>query len=169
MLNVFPFEFDKLLVVLDGTEDGELVIPYIRELALAAKSEIILLSVPSVPEVAQYGSAIDRLVVLRGQAEAALDAYLKDISSQIEEEGLKVKTVVQGSGTARTVAEISAEEDVKVVMLTTHGRDRRQRLFEGSITERIVQLVPCPVFLVPVDTAGYEVEDTPTGTSEASS
>ena len=56
----------------------------------------------------------------------------------------------QGSRPAKTIVSVAKEEKVDVIMLATHGRGEIERLFLGSIADRVVHQAPCPVFLVPI-------------------
>jgi nucleotide-binding universal stress UspA family protein len=58
--------------------------------------------------------------------------------------------MVTGSGPARTIVAVSESEAVDLIMLATHGRGGLDRLFMGSVADRVVQQTRRPVFLVPV-------------------
>ncbi len=49
-----------------------------------------------------------------------------------------------------TIVQVAEEEDVDIIMLATHGRGGFDRLFVGSVADRVVQFATCPVFLVPI-------------------
>jgi hypothetical protein len=87
---------------------------------------------------------------LRAEAEAEIRQYLESIATAFREEGLKVRAMVTGSGPARTIVAVSESEAVDLIMLATHGRGGLDRLFMGSVADRVVQQTRRPVFLVPV-------------------
>ena len=68
----------------------------------------------------------------------------------LREDGIKTRLLVQGSRPANTITSVAEQEQVDVVMLATRGRGGIDRLFLGSVADRVVQQAPCPVFLVPV-------------------
>ncbi len=140
----------KILAVLDGTELAESVLPYVSVLSRAEEAEVTLLSVPEVPEVEKYGAPIDEVQELRRVAETQLSEYLEVVSADLREAGLRTRAIVGGSGAARTVVSVSRAEDIDLILLTTYGRGRMERLFRGSVTEQIIKRAACPVFLVPV-------------------
>ena len=45
-------------------------------------------------------------------------------------------------------------EMADLIMLATHGRGGFDRLMVGSVADRVIQQMPCPVFLAPIHTAG---------------
>lgn len=142
--------FQKLLVTLDGSEFAERVLPYAKAIAAPFGSEILLLSVPEVPEAAMFGAMADVVEELRVQTEAQARQYLEDVASALREDGLNAQALVTGSGPARTIVAVSESEAADLIMLATHGRGGLDRLFMGSVAERVMQHTRCPVFLVPV-------------------
>lgn len=143
-------EFDKLLVTLDGSEAAERVLPYARVIARAFDSEILLLTVPEVPEAEVFGAMGDIVDELRVAAEERAVDYLEGIAGALVADGLNARALVKGSMPARTIIEVAAAEDVDLLMLATHGRGGLDRLFVGSVAERVVRRSDNPVFLVPV-------------------
>jgi nucleotide-binding universal stress UspA family protein len=109
-----------------------------------------LLSVPEVPEAQMYGAMADAVQRLRVQAEVEAQQYLEDVTTALREEGLRVQAMVTGSGPARTIVAVSEAEAADLIMLATHGRGGLDRLFVGSVADRVVRHSRCPVFLVPV-------------------
>jgi nucleotide-binding universal stress UspA family protein len=63
--------------------------------------------------------------------------------------GVSVRPVVTGSQPARTIVEVAEQENAGLVMLATHGRGGLDRLFVGSVADRVIHDTTCPVFLVP--------------------
>jgi nucleotide-binding universal stress UspA family protein len=143
-------QLKKLLLALDGSEFAERMLPYAKALATRFDSEILLLSVPEVPETWKYGAMAEAVEGLRAEAEAEICQYLESIATAFREEGLKVRAMVTGSGPARTIVAVSESEAVDLIMLATHGRGGLDRLFMGSVADRVVQQTRRPVFLVPV-------------------
>lgn len=145
-----PEPFKKLLVTLDGSEFAERVLPHVISWASALNGEVLLLRVPQVPDAEMYGAQVDEIQQMRQEAEADARAYLDGIADVFTEAGVQVRTFVRGSRPALTIIELAEEESAGVMMMATHGRGGLDRLFMGSVTERIVQHTHCPVFLVPV-------------------
>ena len=126
----------RILVPLDGSEIGRRVVPYVKALASHFGSEVLLLSVAERPESDAY-------VV-------ELKQYLESVASLLRASGLEVETVLTGSEPAPTIIEISKSRAVDVIMMATHGRGGFDRLIMGSVSERVIEESPYPVFLLPV-------------------
>jgi nucleotide-binding universal stress UspA family protein len=142
-------EFKKLLVTLDGSEFAERVLPYVRA-STSFESEVLLLAVPQVPRAERYGAVVEEIQELRQQAEQEAGEYLECVAAALQEDGIEAHVLVCGSRPADTIISVAKEEDVDVVMMATHGHGELDRLFLGSVADRIVQNTHCPVFLVPI-------------------
>ena len=57
--------------------------------------------------------------------------------------------MVTGNGPARTIVSVSQEQMVDLIMLATRGRGGFDRLMLGSVADRVVEAMPCPLFIVP--------------------
>jgi nucleotide-binding universal stress UspA family protein len=146
-----PPQINKVLVTLDGSSFSERVLPYAKTLAQAIDGEILLLTVPEVPEPEMYGPMYDAVEELRHKAEANAERYLHGVANGLREEGANVRAIITGSRPATTIVEVAEQEHADLIMLATHGRGGMQRLMVGSVADRVVHHAGCPVFLVPVN------------------
>jgi len=144
-----PPAIKRLLVPLDGSTVAEQVLPYALVFAEVCDGEIILLTVPEVPEPEIYGPMGSAVEDLRREAEARAQAYLSGVMQEIQEQGVRVRGLVTGSGPARTIIDVGKTEDVDLIMIATHGRGGMDRLFLGNVADRVVHHTERPVFLVP--------------------
>ncbi len=113
--------------------------PYIRTFANKFASKVLLLSVPEGSESEDYTEKIRH--------------YLDDIRQALSEENFDVRTMVIGSGPARTIIEISQNEKIDLIMMASHGRggvERSDKILIGSVADKVVQKTQCPVFLLPL-------------------
>ena len=143
-------QIKRVLVALDGSEFAERVLPYARSLAASLGSEIVLLSVPEIPEAQMYGPLAGMVDELRTKAEAETRQYLESVIDSLRAEGLHARMLVSGSRPASTIVAVGESVETDLIMLATHGRGGLDRLFMGSVAERVVQRTQRPVFLVPV-------------------
>ncbi|MCB0229884.1 MAG: universal stress protein, partial [Anaerolineae bacterium] len=134
---------------LDGTSFSERILPFVKLLGNAINGEIVLLTVPEVPEPEMYGSMQDAVTDLRREAEISAWRYLKAVVSLLGREGVTVRPLVTGSRPATTIVEVAGSEQADLVMLATHRRGEIDRLFAGSVADRVIRNTNCPVFLVP--------------------
>jgi nucleotide-binding universal stress UspA family protein len=143
-------ELRKLLVALDGSEFAERVLPYAQALAKDFGGKILLLSVPEVPETWKYGVMGEAVEKLRAETEGAMRQYLESIATPLRQAGMDVEAMVTGSGPARTIVAVAESERADLIMLATHGRGGMDRLFMGSVADRVLQNTRRSVFLMPI-------------------
>jgi nucleotide-binding universal stress UspA family protein len=140
----------RILVALDGSIFSERTLPYARTLAKAFNSEVILMSVPAVPDASDYRAPAEYLETLRDKKDANMRKFLSAVSRGLRKDGLKVTTLVTGSIPSKTILEISNAKRVDLIMLTSRGRGRLKLLFMGSVAERVVQATEKMVFMMPI-------------------
>jgi nucleotide-binding universal stress UspA family protein len=75
-----------------------------------------------------------------------LDAQAEAVRQQTP--GVPVTCRVLDGRVARTVAEYAREEDIDLIVMTTHGWGGLKRLWLGSIAQALVHRVHCPTLLM---------------------
>lgn len=138
--------FRRLLVALDGSEFSERILPYVTTLAKAFDSEVLLLSVP-------VGSTSESY-------RATIENYLEKLAQELADHDLNVRTLVFGNAAAQTIVATAETEMADLIMLATHGRSGMERLMLGSVAERVVRNMPCPIFLVPIRETAHTADET---------
>lgn len=142
--------FERILVALDGSIFSERALPYARVLATMFKSELILMTVPAVPEISNYRAVADVVERIRGSAEVNIRKFLEAVARSLRADDLQVRTMVTGSMPARTLVSVSEEEDVDMIIITSRGRGGLDLLFMGSVAQRVVQNTSLPIFMIPI-------------------
>jgi len=145
-------KLERILVALDGSIFSERVLPYARVLAQIFGAELILLSVPAVPEPEDYLAPPGVVNVIRKNAEANMSNFLEAVARSLREEGIAVRTMVTGSLPARTIVNIAEQENVDMIMNTSRGRGGIDLFMLGSEAQRIVENTTKPVFMMPIQT-----------------
>jgi nucleotide-binding universal stress UspA family protein len=151
----------KMVVTLDGSKEAEAVIPYIEELALRLKLEIILVQV-----LARGYQTLDNYFPLSDQQiesdKTKASAYLNNLGATLKEKGITVTTEerlsleIRFGNPAEEIMQLADEKHVDVVAMTTHGRSGVGRSVFGSVAERILREGNTPLLLV--RTPGAKVE-----------
>ena len=128
--------FKKLLVALDGSSYSERVLPFVRMIAKNFGSQVTLLTVP-------VGLTSDTY-------QKQINQYLEEVAGELHQDGVLTNVLVTGNGPARTIVNISQEKQIDLIMLATQGRGGFDRLMLGSVAHRVIENMPCPIFLVPI-------------------
>jgi nucleotide-binding universal stress UspA family protein len=141
---------NRILVTLDGSIYSEQVLPSARALAQTFDAELILLSVPAVPEPADYHAPAGMVNLIRSNAEKQMRNFLEAVARSLSEDGIKVRTSVTGSLPARTIVQVANKEKASMIMSTSRGRGGVDLLLLGSEAQRIVEKTTKPVFMMPI-------------------
>ncbi len=142
--------FSRILVALDGSTFSEQTLPYARSFAKHFDCELMLLSVPAVPESEKYRAPASVIQAIRSKKISNMRKFLESVAESLRKDGIAVKTIVTGSYPARTITEIGKREGVDLIMITSQGRGGLDLLFTGSVAQQVVQLSDTPVFIVPI-------------------
>jgi len=154
---------NRVLVPLDGSKEGEAVIPYVKELAPKLNAEVILLRVLSrsyqTVTTGGYGGGnhLEQLIELD---EAHAKDYLEKVGAQLKNEGVMVKSEVVLGAAAEEIIKLADETDAGVVAMSTHGRSGVKRWVFGSVANRILHAGNTPLLLVKAPEAVEEESST---------
>ncbi|MCL0070885.1 universal stress protein, partial [Dehalococcoidia bacterium] len=76
------------------------------------------------------------------------ESSLKVAESLAEEQGVKVKTMVERGSAVKTIIKIADEENVDMIVIGSRGMTGFDRIMLGSVAEKVSALAPCPVLIV---------------------
>jgi nucleotide-binding universal stress UspA family protein len=149
--------FQRMLVLLDGSELAEVVFPYAKELAGRLALDVILLHVfgPAGKDFAPMHRAyIDR-------SAATIKRQAQEVRKKLGKEAAGKPVKVQGEVImgyhADEILTYVDEHTVDLILMATHGRSGIKRWVMGSVADKILRASKVPVWLV---RAGLE-EETP--------
>ncbi|RLD03927.1 MAG: hypothetical protein DRI32_06620 [Chloroflexi bacterium] len=148
--NATPPKLERILVPLDGSIFSERVLPYARSLAQIFDAELILLTVPAVPEPEDYSAPSELIEDIRRKAEMEIENFLDAVARSLSESGIRVRTIVAGTLPARTIVNVGRDENVDLIMSTSRGRGGFELLMLGSEAQRIVEQSEKNVFMIPI-------------------
>lgn len=145
-----------ILVTLDGSELAETALPYARAM-LAPDGKLTLLSVLDVPEV-DMPLLYDVPMMMQpkdynqyvASAEKRARDYLRRSAEQLQAEyGLSVDFEFDSGDAATVIINRAKAQNVDAIVMSTHGRSGISRWLLGSVTQKVLSAMPCPVFVVP--------------------
>jgi nucleotide-binding universal stress UspA family protein len=147
--------YKKIVVPVDGSGWSERAIPHAADIARHNNAELILLHVfrPPAHEFAdQVGLAgqEDQLNQLLEQ----IKQYLIGLRNQLRDEQLNVRVqLIEGIGVAHLICDYINDQDIDLVVMSTHGRTGLARFLFGGVAQKVMQGVRAPVLLVRPDDA----------------
>ena len=144
-----PLSCRRILVPLDGSKLAEQVLPVTIPIAQALGSEMILFRVLPV-HASTWGTGVSH-VHLGGVFEIADQnafAYLQDLASHLEEQGIRTRAATQIGAVAESIADYAETNQVDLIAMSTHGRTGPLRWALGSVADRVLRAGNTPILLV---------------------
>lgn len=142
--------FKKIMWATDGSDNADAALELAKTLAAESAGTLTIAHV--VQKIATSG---DSALAWHADEEIVADK-LKKIEAELTANGvettLKFVTHV-GPGAAQVIADTAQDEGVDVIVMGTRGHSAVAGLLLGSVTERLLHFAPCPVFVVPPETA----------------
>jgi nucleotide-binding universal stress UspA family protein len=158
-------EFKRILVPLDGSSLSERALPVAMSLARKYDGQIILLYALErsgfLMKTITHPQARELADQLNQQAEAEAQYYLMDHQDRLAKQGFDVRFLVGNHAAAEEIINAAVEENVDLIVISTHGRGGLARWAYGSVTEKVARHARCPVLVVRqgVVMAGSEHEE----------
>jgi len=149
---------NKLLVPLDGSKVSEVIFPYVEELVLRvvtkaklAKLEVSLLQVIAPSRYVASGTTLS--VIPYGEAELEelkrkTEDYLEKAGSGLKNKGINVKCNVVVGSAAEEIINFADKVGANLIAMSTHGYSGFNRLFLGSVADRVLHHGNTPLLLV---------------------
>ena len=140
--------FEKILVPVDFSDPTPRPLKLALELAHAGRGRVVLLSVvddsfPN-PDILSFQLPwADYHRHLRAEAERRL----RELCTQGGGGG-EVEICVARGHPARTIVRFAAEENCDLIVMATHGTRGLQHALLGSVTDKVIRQVHCPVLVV---------------------
>ena len=135
--------FEKILFATDFSESSMSVIPYIKQLKGAGTKEVIVTHVQDTSSIATQ--LLDKLP----EFEEIDSGRLEEIATQIEGAGIgKVKAVLRDGVPFAEIERVADEEDVSMIVISSHGKTMLKEALIGSVSGRIVRKSTRPVLVI---------------------
>lgn len=130
------FEIKRLLLPLDGSENGEEAIPLAALIADKTGAEIEVVRAMSLTTVSYDPGMSMYSAELVTSMEDSVRAYLQGVAERLGDR--KVKTTMLMGGPGEVILDHMKENPVNLVVSTTHGRTGVRRAALGSTTDRLL-------------------------------
>jgi len=151
--------YRKMLVLLDGSKLAEVVFTYAQELAGRLNIDLDLLHVCSPQEAEQLpmrkAYMEHKAEDLRREAEQIRTAS----AYKAEDKGIKAKGTVVVGYPADEILKYVDENNVDMIMLSTHGRSGMKAWNLGSVANKVIHGSRVPIWLVPAELREEIIKD----------
>jgi nucleotide-binding universal stress UspA family protein len=144
--------YKKILVPLDGSELSEHALEHLKGIAMEPRiTSIILLRVAETPVALIAGGPDGLEMAAKAKEQAKVDAnnYLTKIANHLKKKKMNVETIITDGIPADDILNYATENEVDLIIMSTHGRSGISRWFSGSVAEKVIRHSTVPVLISP--------------------
>ncbi|GAB4575323.1 MAG: universal stress protein [Anaerolineae bacterium] len=148
-----PQTYRRILVPLDGSDWSESAIPHAIQIARSHDAEIILLTAYQKP-MHEYEDqmALANVTQISDQIRDRARNYMMARRNELRAQGVNASfIIVEGKPPADAICEYVEQENIDLVIMSTHGRTGLARFLFGSVAQKVLQAVRVPVMLIHPD------------------
>jgi nucleotide-binding universal stress UspA family protein len=149
--------YKKILVPLDGSELAECTLAHVKAIASGCNvPEVILLRIAEpvssfvIGELAAANTKLATQVEQYDEKEHKTQAkqYVAQKADELKKEGIAAQPVVVSGNPADKILDYANENQVDLIIMSTHGRSGISRWAFGSVAEKVVRHATVPVLTI---------------------
>ena len=147
-VRAFPSIPTKILLPIDFSPSSQAALEMAADLAQHFHAELHLLNVipmfptTTLPDLAPEGEFLQ-------EARTLAEGHLAKCQAALRAKGVKSSFSIEvGNDVAGNIMEVVEREHIDMVVISTHGISGWRPLVFGSIAEKVVKLVQCPLLLL---------------------
>lgn len=140
-------QFKKIACMTDMSDFSNSTLAYGAELARTLDSKLYACHVISLPSMATYyGYTGDER---SGEAtRQIIDQVTETFDKLLGESTLDWEPLITIGHISDEIVRLTREKDVDLVITATHGRSGLKRFLLGSVTERLMRILSCPLLII---------------------
>jgi nucleotide-binding universal stress UspA family protein len=151
--------YKTILVPLDGSRRAESILHHVEGLARFSRAKIILLT--ALEHKIRAGGEGVQSHLDEGELEQRTykaKSYLADLSEKFKQKDIQsISHVIYGPA-VEVITKVAEEENADLIAVASHGRTGLERVFYGSISAGLLQVVDRPLLLI--RSRGMKVDST---------
>ncbi|MFO7460828.1 MAG: universal stress protein [Desulfatiglandales bacterium] len=141
-----------ILCATDFSDFSNHAIPYGIALAREFKAKLFLCHVIDLSSAAIYGEAV---LALEEQQKRMTKHAHEEMERLMSKESIAWEPLITVGNAAHEIARLAAERRIDITITASHGRAGLKRLILGSVTERLMRTLPCPLLVVRSPERGF--------------
>lgn len=136
--------FKTVLFPIDQTRESRHAADLVTNIVKTYNSSLTILSVVE----AATGAAEDGSKPVM-QSEEAIAKLLDGAKQMFTAQGVEAKTMHQEGKPAFVICDVADDIDADLIIMGSHGVDIAEGNIAESVSDRVINLSPCPVLIVP--------------------
>jgi nucleotide-binding universal stress UspA family protein len=136
---------ERILCTTDFSDLSNCAVPYGVRLAKEFGAKLYLCHVIDLTSAAIYGEAVSAFEEQQNRMVGFAQNRIEDL---IGKESIDWEPLVATGQTADRITRLAIEKEVDLAVSANRGRSGLKRLILGSVTERLMRTLPCPLLVV---------------------
>lgn len=138
-------ELNNILCATDLSNFSSHAVSYAISIAREFDAKLYLCHVFDLPSFSVHGTAY----MFQPQQQDNLLKYATEkLETLMEKQSIKWELIVTTGPVAATIARQAQKKEIDMAVIATHARSGLKRLFLGSVTERLIRTISCPLLIV---------------------
>jgi len=138
-------QFHNIFCATDFSEFAEGVVAYGIAMAKRFEARLYICHVVDLPTVSAYGEAVFDPIEYQ---QRFMETARREIDRLLDGAGLDYQPLITIGNTTDEISRLAKEYIADLVITATHGRSGLRRFFLGSVTERLMRTLPCPLLVI---------------------
>jgi nucleotide-binding universal stress UspA family protein len=142
-------QVENILWLTDFSKDSAHALAYARTLAGLFKTKLYLMHVIENPTSrAMYGEVEGDYLAMEANAREKSRAWLREYANEQLRDLANHEILLHEGDVVSEVLKVEKENAIGTIVVGTHGRSGLSHMLLGSVTEKIIKSVHCPVYVV---------------------
>ncbi len=140
----------NIICTTDFSDLSNRAIPFAASLAKEFNAKLFLCHVIGLPSTAIYGEILMDPIE---QQEKAVRYAQEQLNGLTDLQKVEWEALISMGHTADEITRLAREKSADLVVAATHGRSGLKRFLLGSVVERLMRTLPCPLLSIPAPAA----------------
>lgn len=142
--------YKKILMPTDGSQEAEVAVDHAVNIASQYDAELHILYVVDIGVNSSYDAVTELMSQLESSAkmEEIGRKATESIRKTAEDSGIETSVSIRKGVPHKQINSYTEDEDIDMVVMSTHGRSGIDRMLLGSVFEKVLRSVDVPVLTV---------------------
>ena len=141
-------QVQNILWLTDFSQDSVHALAYARTLAELYKTKLYLMHVIENPTSGIYGRVDGDYLAMEANAREKARTWLQEYAAKELRDFSNYEILLHEGDILPKIIEVEAGKAIGTIVVGTHGRTGLAHMLLGSITEKVIRSVHCPVYVI---------------------
>jgi nucleotide-binding universal stress UspA family protein len=141
-------QYMNILIPLDGSRLSESILPHARHLVELFEAKVWFLHVINTGLAESFTVLKDYISEKEEEIIEKIRNYFSTLGKRVKETGTSYELVIKKGNPAKTICDFASENEIELIVMSTHGHGGISSCFLGNVANKVVQGSSKPVLLI---------------------